>query len=117
MRIKKIYAVWIYVKDLEQSRKFFEQNFELKVRLRDKEWVEYNLGLTSFALLQRPKSKGPLKPQKTRIMFLVNNIEDWQNHLKKQKVTLIGHIRNLSYGKLLTFQDPNGHWLELFEER
>jgi len=32
-------------------------------------------------------------------------------------VKLIGDIREEPYGKLLTFEDPDGHWLEFFENK
>lgn len=117
MNIKKIYAVWIYVKDLKESRQFYEQMLNLKVKLQENDWLEFNLGSTSFALLQRPKEKGLLKPQKTRIMFQVDSIQQVKEQLENHNVKIIGDVRNESYGKLLTFEDPNGHWLEVFEPK
>ncbi len=37
--------------------------------------------------------------------------------LKNKQVKLIGAIRSESYGKLLTFEDPDGHWLEFYQKR
>lgn len=113
--IKNLFAVWIYVKDLVESRNFYEKLIGFKFKFQDQDWVEYDLGQTTFALLQRPKSKGPVKPQKTHIMFQVVNIEACQQQLIDNKVKIIGSLRVEPYGKLLTFEDPNGHWLELFE--
>ena len=33
------------------------------------------------------------------------------------RVKLIGGVREESYGKLLTFEDLDGHWLEFFENK
>ena len=111
--IKKIYAVWIYVSDLKKSRKFYEKSIGLKVKLVDGPWIEYDLGDTSFAIHNRSK----VTAQKTRVMFEVDDIEKMKKKLLSNKVKLIGAIRAESYGKLLTFEDPDGHWLELFEPR
>ena len=118
MKVKKIYACWIYVSDLKKSLHFYQNiGFELKFIEKDGAWAEFDLGETAFALLQRPAEKGAVKPAKTRIMFEVNDIEKMQQHLIYLGVNLIGDIRAEPYGKLQTFEDPDGHWLEFFENK
>lgn len=116
--IKRIYAKWVYVRDIEESRKFYEEALGMKVKFSspDGKWIEFDLGDTSFAILQRPAEKGPLKPEKTRTMFQIENMEEAKRRLEEKGAKIIGDIRVKDYGKLLTFEDPNGHWLELFEE-
>ncbi len=115
MKINKIYACWVYVSNLEKSMKFYQEiGFEIK--LIDEEWIEFNLGETSFAILKRPEVKGKVVPEKTRIMFEVDDISLIYNELKTKSVKFIGSIRNESYGKLLTFEDPDGHWLEFYQQ-
>lgn len=48
-------------------------------------------------------------------MFETNNIELVYKELKEKKVKMIGEIRTEPYGKLLTFEDPDGHWLEIYQ--
>ncbi|MFJ1389146.1 VOC family protein [Capnocytophaga canimorsus] len=116
MTIKKIYACWVYVSDLEVSKAFFQQlGFVLKFQQED--WVEFDLGATSFAILKRPAEKEKVKPQKTRIMFEVDDMENLYETLKSQNVRFIGTIRYETYGKLLTFEDPDGNWFEFFEDK
>ena len=50
-------------------------------------------------------------------MFETNDIESLYRELKNKDVTFIGEIRDESYGKLLTFEDPDGHWLEFYQNR
>lgn len=117
MKINKIYACWIYVSDLEKSIRFYQNiGFELKF-IDGNAWAEFDMGETSFALLQRPAEKGAVQPAKTRIMFEVNDIEEMRQHLISLGVNLIGDVREEPYGKLLTFEDPDGHWLEFFENK
>ena len=115
--IKKIYAKWVYVRDLEESKRFYEDALGLQQTFAspDGQWIEFGLGDTAFALLQWPAEKGELKPEKTRTMFQVGNMEQAKRQLEEKGVKIVGDIRNEDYGKLLTFEDPNGHWLELFE--
>lgn len=114
--IQKIYATWVYVSDLERSVEFYRDRIGLPVKFRTHDgWVEFDLGETSFAILQRPTGKGPVVPQKTRIMFQTHNISADKERLHEAGVAWIGDIRRDSYGRILTFEDPDGHWLELFE--
>jgi metallothiol transferase len=114
-KIQKIYAVWVYAKDLKRSRSFYENILGLKVKFQDEGWIEFDLGDTSFGLLQRPANDS-LKPQKTRIMFQVDNLESIRRELDENSVKII-QVRDKAYGRLLTFEDPNGHWLELFQPK
>mgnify|MGYP001022354086 FL=1 len=117
-KIQKIYACWIYVSDLKKSIRFYQNiGFELKFIEEDGAWAEFDLGETSFALLQRPAEKGMVQPAKTRIMFEADHIEEMRQQLVFLGVKLIGDIREEPYGKLLTFEDPDGHWLEFFEKK
>ncbi|WP_432895607.1 VOC family protein [Treponema socranskii] len=103
--------------DLKQSIRFYQDiGFELKF-VDDNAWAEFDLGETAFALLQRPAEKGAVQPAKTRIMFEVNDIEKMRRHLVSLGVNLIGDVREEAYGKLLTFEDLDGHWLEFFENK
>ena len=107
MKIKRIYACWIYVSDLQRSQEFYRNiGFD---------WIEFALGETSFAILKRPESKGEVVASKTRIMFEVEDIELARDELKSKNVKIIGNIREEPYGKLLTFEDPDGHWLEFYQ--
>ena len=118
MKVKKIYACWIYVSDLKKSLRFYQNiGFELKFIEKDGAWAEFDLGETAFALLQRPAEKGKVQPRKTRIMFEVARIEEMQEYLISLGVKRIGSIRKEPYGKLLTFEDLDGHWLEFFENK
>lgn len=113
--IEKIYATWVYVSDIDQSLDFYQNKLELTVKETDGDWIEFDLGESSFAILKRPSEKGKVIPQKTRIMFKVKDILKCKQSLIKTNIKLIGDIRNEPYGKLLTFEDPDGHWLELYE--
>ena len=57
MKIKRIYACWIYVSDLQRSQEFY-RNIGFDIKVVDGDWIEFALGETSFAILKRPESKG-----------------------------------------------------------
>ena len=66
MKPRKIYACWIYVSDLQKSKQFY-QDMGFEVKLTDGDWIEFDLGETSFAILQRPAHKGDVITSKTII--------------------------------------------------
>lgn len=107
MKTKKIYACWIYVSDLQKSKQFY-QDIGFEVKLTDEDWIEFNFGETSFAILQRTAHKGDVIASKTRIMFETDDIELVYEELKNKGVKTIGEIRTEPYGKLLTLKTPTG---------
>jgi metallothiol transferase len=115
--VKKIYAAWIYVSNLEQSIDFYRNRIGLKIKFRNSDWVEFDLGATSFALLKRPPEKGKVTPVKTHIMFETEDIQKFYNMAIEAGIKLIGEVRNEEYGSLLTFEDPDGHWLEIYQDK
>lgn len=110
--MERMYAAWIPVRDLAASRAFYENIFGLTVTREDGPWIEFDTGETVFALLERRNRPGR---EKTRIMFEVRDIDAVARRLKRASVRTPGGIRVEPYGKLLTFEDPDGHWLELYE--
>lgn len=114
-KVQKIYAVWVYVKDTERSRNFYEKVLGVRPRFQDKGWIEFDTGETTFAILERPTEKGAIKPQKTRIMFLVADICAKEHELKAKGVKIINKMDE-AYGTIITFEDPDGNWLEFYEQ-
>ena len=98
MKIKRIYACWIYVSDLQRSQEFY-RNIGFDIKVVDGDWIEFALGETSFAILKRPESKGEVVASKTRIMFEVEDIELARDELKSKNVKIIGNIREVPYGR------------------
>ena len=113
----KFYAAWTYVSDLPQALDFYTNKLGLRVRYREEDWVEFDLGGAAFAILQRPPEKGAVVPRKLRIMLEILNMEEHEKKLRDVGVKIVGTIRQEAYGKLLTIEDPDGHWLELYEKK
>ena len=56
MKIKRIYACWIYVSDLQRSQEFY-RNIGFEIKAIDGDRIEFDLGETSFAILKRTGEK------------------------------------------------------------
>lgn len=114
--VQKIYAIWTYVSDVNASRDFYKRVLGVKPRFQDNGWIEFDTGETAFAILQRPKEKGDVKPEKTRIMFQVADVVEKENELKALGVKIINKMDE-PYGIIVTFEDPDGNWLEFYEPK
>ena len=111
MGVTKMYAAWVPVRSLQESRKFYEHSLGLTFKLQDEHWIEFDLHGTSLGLLHQEQ----VEPCKSHIMLQVDNLQQMHQELTKQGVRIVGKIRIEPYGKILTIEDPNGHWLELFQ--
>ncbi len=96
---------------------FYQNKIGLKLKFRNDGWVEFDLGTTSFALLTRPEEKRKVVPVKTRIMFETENIQAFYTRALALGIVCIGGIREEEYGSLLTLEDPDGHWLEIYQDK
>lgn len=115
-QVQKIYAVWTYVKNIEESITFYENILGVKPRFQDNNWVEFDTGETTFAILERSAEKGVFKPQKTRIMFQVANIAQKEMELKTHNIKVVNKMVE-AYGTIITFEDPDNNWLEFYEPK
>ncbi len=48
-------------------------------------------------------------------MFETDDIQAFYEHIHGRGVGCIGHIRKEEYGYLLTLEDPDGHWFEVYQ--
>ncbi len=114
--VQRIYAVWTYVSNAEKSKPFYEKVLGVKSRFQDNGWIEFATGDTTFAILERPKDKANLRPAKTRIMFQVADIAGKEKELIAHDVKIM-HKMEEPYGTIITFEDPDGNWLEFYEPK
>lgn len=115
--IQKIAVVFVYVNDMRRARSFWEKKVGLKVRFSDKDWVEYDLGGTNFAIhLKDPKVK-KVRPVKTTINFQVGSIAKAYQKLSKNGVTFTHPPHEEPFGWLAYFKDADGHEYALFQPR
>lgn len=114
--ISKIGVIVVYVNNLTTTRAFWEKQIGLKVRFADREWVEYNLGNTSFAIHTKKKPTAS-RPINAYIHFQVPNIRTAVKDLEKKGVLFTKNIVEAPFGWLAPFKDPDGNKYWLFQPR
>lgn len=83
MKIKRIYACWIYVSDLQRSQEFY-RNIGFDIKVVDGDWIEFALGETSFAILKRRRAKVKSLRVKQGLCLRVEDNELARDELKSK---------------------------------
>ena len=120
-KVNRINVVFLYVLNMEKSRKFYETAFDLDKPVVDaKWWVEYAVGDGShLALHQIDEAHGKsaeLGRGAVRFSFDVDDIHSYAEKLKKLGA-IFRHEPRLEYGFWLAeFEDPEGNAVRLYQK-
>ena len=113
----RIVYLFIYVRDLERSRAFYEGTLGLRVIEEDESAVKFDAGEVILAL-NRAEDFGIVLPEgrdnSTDIVFLVDDLRAMQASLEARGIEFIPAVW-YSVGGIADFYDPDGHWLTLYE--
>lgn len=112
--IKKIHCVYIVVNDINESTDFYENILGLKPKLKEENWVEFQLNNCVLAL-HKKKEIEKVKPSFLNIVFEVKDIGKEFIELKSKGVFFFEEPQQHSFGKTAIIEDPNGHKIELFQ--
>jgi predicted enzyme related to lactoylglutathione lyase len=118
-------AVWFYCKDVNQSKRFYKDLVGLKP-IEDQDGgssgTHFDLGTIRLTLLPHvdgthDKSNGGPKPASQDLVFLVeNSIEAVYRDLVKRGVKMKSKkITEDESGKTVSFNDPDGHVIYLWQ--
>ena len=115
---QKIAFIHYPTQNLERALTFYRDVLGFKLLVQNEEWVEFEVGGQRLALRQvdsmspRPESS---HPNGAMIWLEASPIEKDITTLKNNKVIFINELKVFSYGKTITFEDPDGNLLGLYE--
>jgi catechol 2,3-dioxygenase-like lactoylglutathione lyase family enzyme len=113
----RVVYLFIYVRDLERSRAFYEGTLGLHVIEEDDVSVKFDAGEVILALNRADDYKIVLpdgRDNSTDIVFLVDDLKSIQASLEARGIEFIPAVW-YSVGGIADFYDPDGHWLTLYE--
>ncbi len=113
----RVVYLFIYVRDLERSRAFYEGTLGLHVIEDDDVSVKFDAGEVILALNRADDYEIVLpdgRDNSTDIVFLVDDLKAIQASLEARGVEFIPAVW-YSVGGIADFYDPDGHWLTLYE--
>src|SRR5215204_334561 len=113
----RVVYLFVYVRDLGESRAFYESTLGLQVIEEDKDCVKFDGGQVILAL-NRAADYGIDLPKgqdtSTDIVFLVDDLEAMRTALEQRGVSFLPTCW-YQPGGIADFYDPDGHWLTLYE--
>lgn len=115
---EKIAFVHYCTQDLDRALTFYRDVLGLQLRVRNDEWIEFDIGGQRLALRQvdsMPSPAEPPNPAGAVVWLEAKPIEPALSRLKENKVKIINDLQSFSYGKMATFADPDGNLIGLYE--
>src|SRR2546425_8417858 len=117
LKDSRIIYLFIYVNDLEASRKFYEGILGFRVLEEDSDSVKYDAGDIILAL-NRAKENGiqvgGSRDETALIVFHVDDIDAMRTALEEQGIVFDPTLR-YDIGATAAFYDLDGHWFTLYE--
>ncbi len=115
---QKIAFIHYCTQNLERSLEFYRDVLGLKLLVQNEEWVEFEVGGQRLAL--RLVDSMPAKPEGAHpngamIWLEARPIEKSIAFLKENNINTIKELECYSYGKTVTFEDPDGNLIGLYE--
>lgn len=113
----RIVYLFVYVTDLERSRRFYEGVLDLEVIEADDESVQYDCGEVILALNLADRYGVTLPSERdnsTDVVWLVDDLEPLRASLAARGVQFNTPVE-YEIGKLVDFYDPDNHWFTLYE--
>ncbi len=113
MNVAHASIVWLPVRDLGRAVEFYCHTLGLQEKHRDGDWAEVEasglrIGLNAH---EQPGGRGgaviafePEEPLDTAV-----------DHLREQGVNFAGEISEHPWGRIASFEDPDGNDLQLYE--
>jgi catechol 2,3-dioxygenase-like lactoylglutathione lyase family enzyme len=113
----RIVYLFLYVRDLEVSRGFYERTLGLRVIEEDSDSVKYDAGQVILALNRASDYRITLPEppdHSTDIVFLVDDVDSARAALEERGVKFT-ETHRYEIGAISDFYDPDGHWFTLYE--
>lgn len=120
---KGIFAVTLFVEDLEAAKKFYQEVFELPIDFEDNNSVVFNFGNTLVNILKVSEAPELIDPATvampedgSRFVFTINvdDVDVMCVELAKRGVELLNGPMDRPWGiRTASFRDPGGHIWEI----
>ncbi|WP_096272440.1 VOC family protein [Paucisalibacillus globulus] len=116
MNVLGIGGVFLRVEKIEELKEWYQE--VLSISLED--WNGTILhpksgNETVFSFFKKDSDYFP-KKHDVMLNFQVENMEECLSHLDRLGIPLVKQVEKSEYGTFATIEDPEGRWIELWEE-
>jgi lactoylglutathione lyase len=114
--LKRVDNAHYWTKDMDESVGFYRDVLGLNLRTRmGEDWAEFDVGGTTVALHGTREGHAPPQEGAT-VVFEVDDLEGSMNALRAKDVSFDGEVAEVpGYGRFVSFRDPDGNLLQIFE--
>jgi len=120
---EKIFAITLFVEDLEATRNFYKEVFGLPIEYQDADSTVFNFGNTIINLLKTTVAVELIAPaevgtrnagSRLQLTIQVDDVDAMCAELAKRGVTLLNGPMDRPWGiRTAAFADPGGHIWEI----
>ncbi|MGF9699921.1 VOC family protein [Paenibacillus sp. MABNR03] len=121
--VNKITEITLFVEDLQRSKKFYQESFQLLIQYEDENCAVFDYGNTCINLLNQSNARELIDPAKfggvengARFLFTIQvpDVDRVCNELEMRGVTLLNGPITRPWGRRTAcFADPDGHIWEI----
>ncbi|MFQ5449097.1 MAG: VOC family protein [Nitrospinaceae bacterium] len=113
--IDKIAYISCPTKDLDRAVEFYEHVLGFELLFQREGWAEFKVGGQRLALHQVSEISRSETAEGIRLSFLAKPIHEVIGQLVNKGVHFVSRLQIYPYGKLVSFEDPDGNILALYE--
>ncbi|MFD1137466.1 VOC family protein [Paenibacillus urinalis] len=122
-RLNKITEITLFVEDVQRSKRFYQETFQLSIQYEDENCAVFDYGNTCINLLNQLNAQELIDPAKVgqegngaRFQFTIQvpDVDRVCNELEMRGVTLLNGPITRPWGRRTAcFADPDGHTWEI----
>jgi lactoylglutathione lyase len=124
--LRDVGAITLFVEDLERSKSFYQQVFDLPVLFENKNSAAFNFGNSIINLLKIPAAHELIEPglvagrdagSRFQLSIFVEDVDAVCAELARRGVELLNGPMDRAWGmRTAAFADPGGHIWEVAQE-
>lgn len=114
MAVKKLQNAYYVTGDMERAVRFYRDALGLTMKFQDgAKWAQFDAGGVNFSV-SSPEEAAE-NAQGAVVIFEVDDIEATRAKVEREGATVLGARDMGGHGRSLTFRDPDGNVVQLFQ--
>lgn len=116
MAVKKLQNAYYVTRNMDRAVAFYTETLGLPMKFQDGEnWAQFDAGGVNFSL-SSPDEGGPVDAGAV-VIFEVDDISVFAQRLTQAGAEIVAQRDMGGHGQSLSFRDPDGHLVQLFQRR
>ncbi|MBI2760063.1 MAG: VOC family protein [Chloroflexi bacterium] len=114
MAVKKLQNAYYVTKDMDRAVAFYRDALGLPIKFQDgAKWAQFDAGGVNFSISSPEEAAG--EAAGAVVIFEVDDIDASRTALEQAGASVLDTRDMGSHGRSLTFKDPDGNLVQLFQ--